>query len=150
MLLSIPADTIKEIAGQLESGMKCFYHIPTGELESYPDEFGGLAGFDEEIWQESIDKVENNYHEYIAFEAMDSHESVNVMETFVCNIAEANTRQRFEDAISYKKPFQNFKQLLVAYPDLRQQWFQFKDQQYRDWVQQQIDSFRSSQADEKT
>jgi hypothetical protein len=43
MSVSIPLETIKEIAQELDMGMKCFYHIPTGELESYPDELKGHA-----------------------------------------------------------------------------------------------------------
>jgi len=140
MPLLISTDRIKEIAKLLESGMRCFYHIPTGDLEYHPDE---LAGFDEEPWQDSIDKVEKNYHEYISFETMDTHESFRMMETFITEIPEENIRQRFEDAISYKKPFQNFKQLLHNYPELRQRWFAFKDQQYMNWVKEQIDAYRS-------
>jgi hypothetical protein len=121
MPISISNEAIKEIAEYLDSGMICFYHIPTGKLEYYPDELKGHAGFDEELWQETIDKVENSYHEYIRFEGMESHESFKIMEAFVAAIAETGTRQRFEDAISFKKPFQNFKQLLLNYPELRQQ-----------------------------
>jgi len=150
MPLLMSTDTIKEIAEQLESGMKCFYHIPTGDVEYYPDELAGHAGFDEEVWQDSIDKVENNYHEYLCFEAMDTHESFRIMETFISDIPEENTRQRFEDAISYRKPFQNFKQLLHNYPELQQQWFAFKEQKYIEWVQEQIDDYSaSSQTDEE-
>ena len=83
MSVSIPLETIKEIAQELDMGMKCFYHIPTGELESYPDELKGHAGFDEELWQASIDKVGENYGEYIPFEGMESHESFRIMEKFV-------------------------------------------------------------------
>ncbi len=31
-MLKISPETIKEIAEQLDCGMKCFYHLPTGEL----------------------------------------------------------------------------------------------------------------------
>ena len=127
MPLVIPHETLKEIAGQLDSGMVCFFHTPTGTLEYYPDEFRGHAGFDEEVWQDTIDKVEENFHKYIKFEAMESRESFDIMEEFISGISDKTTRQRFEDAISYKKPFQNFNQLLHNYPELRQQWFVFKD-----------------------
>src|SRR5580658_7338763 len=111
----ISSEIIKEIAEWLDSGMLCFYHTPTGEIEYYPDILRGHPGFDEEMWQEVIDKVEENYHEYIRFEGMDSHESFKIMENFVSDITEASIRQRFEDAISFTKPFQNFKQLLSIY-----------------------------------
>ncbi len=125
--------------------MKWFYHIPTGELEYYPDELRGHAGFEEEEWQETIDKVENKNYEYISFEGMESHESFRTMETFVAAIGEEKTRQRFEDAISYRQPFQNFKQLLHNYPELRQQWFDHKNQKYIEWVQEQLEIYNSSQ-----
>ena len=149
VMIALPPETIKEIAQQLDAGMKCFYHIPSGSLESYPDELKGNAGFDEELWQESIDKVENNFHEYISFEAMESHDSFRIMETFIGAIPDTKTRQRFEDAISYRKPFQNFKQQLLNYPELRQQWFDFKDQQNIDWVQEQLDACNSSHNEEE-
>jgi len=75
---------------------------------------------------------------------MDTHESFQMMEAFISDIPQENIRQRFKDAISYKKPFQNFKQLLHNYPELRLQWFAFRDQQYMDWVQRQIDDYRAS------
>ena len=143
MPVSIPIEIIKEIAEYLDTGMKCFYHIHTGELEYYPDELKGYAGFEEEMWQESMDKVENNYHEYLSFEGMESHQSFRIMEAFIADMADVKTQQRFEDAISYRKPFQNFKQLLNNYPELRQQWFDYKNQQYIEWVQEQLETYNA-------
>ncbi len=144
MPISIPNEVIKEIAEYLDSGMLCFYHIPTGELEYFPDELRGHAGFEEEMWEDVMDKVENNRHEYIRFEGMESRESFRIMDSFVAAIAETGIRQRFEDAISFKKPFQNFNQLLHNYPELRKQWFEYKNQQYMEWVQDQVESYNSS------
>jgi hypothetical protein len=143
MSVPISKDTLKEIAEYLDSGMKCFYHISTGELEYYPDDLRGHVGMDMEIWQETIDKVANNYTEYILFEGLENHESFRMMEAFVDRIAEANIRQQFEDAIRFKKPFQNFKFLLHDYPLLQQQWFDHKNQQYMKWVCDQLDSYNS-------
>jgi len=115
MAVTVSSETIKEIAELLETGMKCFYHIPDGELVYYPDELNGYAGFNEEPWSDSMDKVEENYHAYLRFETMESHESFQVMETFVANIPDQRIRQRFENAIAFKKPFHNFKFLLLNY-----------------------------------
>ena len=144
-MTSIAPEIIKEIAQYLESGMKCFYHIPTGNLEYYPDDSGGYGGFDEEIGEDVIKKVEKNFHSYIPFENMESRDSFRLLESFISSIAETDIRSRFEDAIGYRKPFQNFNQLLLNYPDLRQQWFDFKNKRFIDWVQKQLDLFNSSQ-----
>jgi hypothetical protein len=66
------------------------------------------------------------------------------METFVGNIADENTKRRFEDAIAFKKPFQNFKQLLYEYPALREEWFRFNEAQQALWVQEQLDVYNNS------
>jgi hypothetical protein len=150
MTVNIPAETLKEIAEQLDMGMKCFYHIPTGELEYFPDELKGHAGFDEEVWEESISKVEENFHEYIRFEGMESHESFGIMEDFVSEITDERIRQRFEDAIGYRKPFQNFKHLLLSYPDLREQWFAYKNHRFIEFVKEQAEAYNHSHKDEES
>lgn len=126
-------------------GMKCFYHKTTGALESYPDELRGHAGFDEEMWEEAIKKVEENYADYICFEAMDGRDSFSMMEDFISVISNENIRLRFEDAIGYKKPFQNFKQLLQNYPDLREQWFAYKEHRYIEFVREQIAGYNATE-----
>jgi CRP-like cAMP-binding protein len=139
MTVVISPKIIKEIADYLDSGMNCYYHIATGSVEYCPNE-----PFELESWQDVMDKIEENPDDYIAFEAMESRESFRMMENFVEGIEDSNTRQRFEDAIAYRKPFQNFKQLLANYPDLRQQWFTCKEQGFIAWVQEQLDARNSA------
>ena len=146
MPVSIPEKMIKEIAEMLDSGMLCFYRIPTGEMEYYPDESRGHAGFDEEPWQEMMDKVENDYLEYIPFAGMESRESFRVMETFVENLSDAYIRQRFTDAISFKKPFQNFNQMLLNYPKLLEEWFTYKSEKYMEWVRDELKKFNGRES----
>ena len=150
MPVNISPETIKEIVEQLDMGMKCFYHIPTGELESFPDELKGHAGFDDELWEESINKVDENFHEYIRFEGMESHESFSIMEDFISMMADEKIRLRFEDAIGYRKPFQNFKHLLLSYPDLREQWFAYKNQRFIDFVKEQAEAYNNSHKDDES
>ena len=126
-------------------GMMCFYHKTTGALESYPDELRGHSGFDEEMWEEAINKVEKNYADYIRFEAMAGRDSFSMMEDFISMISNENIRLRFEDAIGYKKPFQNFKQLLQNYPDLREQWFAYKEHRYIEFVREQVAAYNATE-----
>ena len=149
MAVTISPESLKEIAQELDMGMKCFYHKLTGELKSFPDELKGHAGFDDEIWQDTINEVEMARQNYIAFEAMETDESFRMMETFVGNIEDEKIRRRFEDAITFKKPFQNFKHLLYDYPDLRQQWFLYKDQCHIEWVREQLEVYNSINEDEE-
>jgi len=142
MRINLSPEVIKEIAEQLDTGMKCFYHIPTGEIEYYPDELK-YAGFDEELWEEAMGKVEENYHEYVPFTGMESHESFEIMKDFINEIPDTGIQAKFENAIQRTKPFQQFKDLLLDYPDLRQQWFAYKDRRNIEYVEEQVEAYNS-------
>lgn len=144
MPVQLTPEMTKEIADQLDMGMKCFYHEPTGELEYYPDEFK-YPGFDEELWAEAIDKVEENFHEYVVFTGMESSESFEIMEDFINEIPQEKIRDKFINAIERRKPFQQFKNLLLDYPDLREQWFAYKDKRYIEYVEEQVEAYNSRQ-----
>ncbi len=142
MRINPSPEVIKEIAEQLDTGMNCFYHIPTGEIESYPDELKH-AGFDEELWEETMEKVEENYHEYVRFTGMESHESFEIMEDFINEIPDTSLQAKFKNVIQRRKPFQQFKDLLLDYPDLRQQWFAYKDRRNIEYVEEQVEAYNS-------
>jgi hypothetical protein len=88
----------------------------------------------EDMWTEVTEKIEANPDDYIAFEPMPSPEAFRVMEDFESAIEHSFTHIRFTDALSHKGPFKNFNNLLHDYPELRQQWFTYKDTSYIDYV----------------
>lgn len=149
MQVAISPDQIKEIAQELDAGMRCFYHIPTGEVKSYPDELRGHEGFEVEFWEDIIDQVESFPEEFVTFQSMESFESFRVMETFINHIEEVKIQGQFQDAIALKKPFQQFKYLLIDYPALREQWFDFKNLHLIEYVQQQLKTFNALNNHEK-
>jgi translation elongation factor EF-G len=137
MAIEIKQETLKEIAENLDMGNLCFYHKTTGEVESYPQdlEFSGV----EEMWEDVTGKVESNIEDYIEFEPMTSRDTFKVIENFINTISHVPTQNRFIGAISRKKPFANFNDLLHDYPDLRQQWFTFKLEKYIPFVKAQLE-----------
>jgi hypothetical protein len=139
MAINIKPEIIKEIAETLDTGMLCFYHKTTGELEFYPDEFRN-PGYDGEMWDDVINKVDENYGDYLRFEGMSSRESFKVMESFISDINHIPTHNKFIDAISRKKPFSHFNHLLQYYPELREQWFVYKNERYIEYVKEQIEA----------
>jgi len=138
MAVEIKPEMIKEIADMLDTGMVCFYHKTNGELEYYPDEFRN-PGFDSELWDDVINKVEAHYGDYLRLEGMSSSESFRVMESFISDIDHIPTHNKFIDAISRKKPFRHFSDLLFYYPELRQQWFVYKNERYIEFVKDQLE-----------
>ena len=143
-MLKFSKESIKEIGGQLDSGMVCFYHLRTGELVCFPDELHMAGELEEEVWGEDIAKVNANPGDFLAFPVMKSIESFRLMEAFISTIAEEKIRCRFADVIHRKKPFYHFKNLLTDFPDLRQQWFAYKDQCYQEYIQDQVDDYNAS------
>jgi hypothetical protein len=137
MAIEIKSEKLKEIAEYLDMGMLCFYHKTTGKLESYPKdlEFSGL----EDEWADVTEKMDANLADYLEIEAMGSSQAFRVMESFIDDIDHGPTHNKFIDAISSKKPFQNFNNLLHYYPYLRQQWFAYKLERYIEYVKEQID-----------
>ncbi|MDQ6890055.1 MAG: hypothetical protein M3Z56_07250 [Bacteroidota bacterium] len=108
-MLKISPETIKEIAEQLDCGMKCFYHLPTGELVTYPDELKWGGEIDEEVWGEDLAKIDENFHEYVAFTAMESHESFGVMEDFIEMITEQRVRESLKKSFNAQNLFNSSK-----------------------------------------
>lgn len=142
MAIGIKTETLKEIAEYLAMGMLCFYHKTNGEWVYFPDEleYSGL----EEEWADETGKIEAAPDDYFEFEKMGSRESFKVMERFIGdNISHIPTHNKFIEAISRKKPFANFNHLISYYPDLRQEWFAFKDQSYIEFVKDQLEAYNN-------
>lgn len=83
---------IKEIAELLDCGELCYFHEATGTIEHHPDPNNEY--FDPEPWQETLDRIDANWGEYLQFEKMDSNQSLRVMEDFANSLTDENFRTR--------------------------------------------------------
>ncbi|MEX1192594.1 MAG: UPF0158 family protein [Brumimicrobium sp.] len=134
--MELTKEHIVEIADLLDCGMTCFYHRPTGTIESYPDPDDLF--FESEPWQDTIDKIENDWDNYDRFEKMDSTQGFQVMENFAYALTDKEFSDKIIERLSRRRPFQNFKNLIDS-SDYRQSWFDFKKNAYIDFVKGQID-----------
>lgn len=126
---------IEEIAELLDCGMICFYHRPSGTIESHPDPNGPY--FDPDPWQDLMEKIDSEWMNYVRFEKMDSREGFQVMEDFAYSMTDSKFRDKLLDQLSKRKPFQNFK-FTIDTSEYRQDWFDFKKKAYIDFVKQQL------------
>ena len=129
-------EKIAEIAQQLECGMVCFYHRPTGNIDCHPDPYDPY--FDPEPWQDLIDKIENNRDDYDRFEKIDSTEGFQVMADFAHSLTDRNFKEKILERLARRRPFQNFKTLIDA-SEFRQSWFDFKKRAYVVFVKGQVE-----------
>jgi len=134
--VKITKEQISEIAELLDCGMICFYHRPTGTIESHPDPNSPF--FDPEPWQDTIDRIENDWGNYDRFEKMDSTQGFQLMEDFAYSLTDEKFRDTIIEQLSRRRPFRNFKNLIDS-SDYRQSWFEFKKNAYIDFVKKQIE-----------
>jgi len=136
----LTTEQIKQVADEIECGQNCYWHKPTGELMFIPE---GVENYDSdpgEGWEEELKKLENNPDDYVEIERMRSHESFQVMESFVGTLSSSsNIAQRLTYALGNKKPFQGFKYIIDNSGDARQMWFDFKTQAIKNWVHEKVD-----------
>ncbi len=62
----------------------------------------------------------------IAIPTQDSSAGYLDMEAFIDTVSNPQLRDLLERAINQRRPFQNFKVVLLEYPDVRERWFQFQ------------------------
>ena len=127
---------IKEIAEMLDAGMICYINKETHEIKSLLDLDDMYA--DPEEWEEEYAEINENIDAYFKIEKMSSRESFQIMEAFIDEVQDPRTRNRLIDALNRKSPFRNFKNTVDYNEGIRQQWFEFKERKYEEWVREYI------------
>jgi hypothetical protein len=130
-------EKIKDIADNLEFGMRCFIHSKSKEIKFIPDH-DKHPDMDSEIFAEDDEEIENNFRDYIRIEGMNSHESFKVMRDFIETVDNEVLRERLIHALNRPKPFSNFKFTIDNSGQYRDRWFKFKDKKIMDWVENQL------------
>lgn len=91
-----------------------------------------LADRDDPEWQKEMvlaaDRVEQEYRtRYVSIEKDDPHADYNDMERFISTVDDPELRERLWRAIRGRGAFRYFKDVLWEHPDVREDWFAFKD-----------------------
>lgn len=120
--------------------MRCFLHLKNGKIETTPDFLNSdWFGQDTEPWQETLDKLDENWGDYFEFEKMTSHESFEIMADFAGIVDNQNLQDRLIHALNKSKPFRNFKWEIDNSGEYRQKWFVYKNQRLIEFVKTQIE-----------
>lgn len=145
--MKLTEEQIKDIAEELDCGMRCFYNLKTGEIKTILN-FDNWLGADEEPWEDEIKEIEENWMDLFEFEEMDSRESFSVMADFAESIENAQLREKLINALNRPKPYRNFKWVIDNSGEYRQQWFDYKKSRYIEWVKDQIELYNNRQDEE--
>src|SRR5215210_3205560 len=112
--VQLSPEIIREIAQEIDTGMTCYYHLPTGELFSVPDEdlFSGFEDEDE-LWKEALEKAKRIAGESIVFTDMKTGESFQLMKDFIKDeVADPRVKDALRDSLDRPKPFRRFQDRL--------------------------------------
>lgn len=120
-------------------GMDVYLHKKTGDIIAVPDQFN-MDYAEPGAWDEEIREVENNRDDYLLIQDMPSREAYRVMEDFVSEIEDETTHTVLDVVLNNAKPFRNFKNTLPRFPQVRQEWFNFKKERMNQWVSDQIEA----------
>jgi len=108
---------VKEIAEYLEMGHIVFVNPETLEIDNVPKDYDSMATGIEYDY----DKVED----WIEIEPLESHESYEIMESFVENLPESKEKTKLANAVEGYKPFANFNRL-IHNSEERENWFKYR------------------------
>ena len=126
---------IHEIAEQLDCGNRSFIHKTTGELLFIPD-FDNNPFSDTEFYADEIEKLDSAPDEYIEIPKPDSSESFEIMAKFTERLELKNpVKIELLRALAKKKPFREFKFAIDRAGEYRQEWFIFKMEKLKRWVE---------------
>jgi hypothetical protein len=94
---------------------------------------------DDPDWQKEMmleaDRVEQGYGtRYIRVERDDPYDDYRAMERFIGTVGDAHLRERLWNAIQGRGAFRRFKDLLARHPQVREDWFEFKDARLQERV----------------
>jgi hypothetical protein len=138
-MIKLTKDQIKEIAEQLDCGMRCYVNKETGEIKSVLN-FESWQTDDTEPWGDILNELDENWDKYTEIDRMESHESFELMADFAESVEDRELRDSLINALNKKHPFRNFKWVVDNSGDYRQKWFDFKNQRFIEWVKDHLDS----------
>lgn len=133
--MNLSKEQIKEMAQDLEAGMKLFINKETLEYRSVLDWDDMI---DPEPWDEDIKKIESEWSDYIVIEKMESHESYNVMVDFVDEVNDIRLKEDLIKILNRRSPFANFKAEIES-SDYREEWFAFRTKKYEEYIKEYLD-----------
>jgi len=127
---------VHEIADSLLAGLICFFNPDTLEVEYIPKEWMDDPEEYEAMTGERLESEERKYESWekcIEIAPMNSNESFKVMESFIDELGNQIIQNQLISALNNRKPFANFKSIVES-SAYRQQWFDFREQKWEQYV----------------
>ena len=108
---------VKEIAEYLSMGHIVFVNTETLEIDGIPKDYDSFVS----DYEFDYDKVAD----WIEIKPLESHESYEIMESFVENLPDGKEKEKLSNVINGHKPFANFNRLIHD-SEYREDWFKHR------------------------
>lgn len=140
---NLTKEQIKDLSEQLDLGFQAFFHKTSDELLFVPDP-NRFIDMDMSSWEEELNKLEEDFMDYIKIEGMDSNEKFQVMADFTEELDNKKLRDKLVSALNKHKPFREFKFVIDNAGEYRQMWFDFKNLRNIEWTEDQLVEVKKS------
>ena len=117
--LTIRADELIMAFEDYGTGLRHFFHRQTGEV---------LPLFEEDMDEEDRERLDADPDRYLLIEPVPSWVGYEIMSDFVETLPEGKARCELAAALQQRLPFRRFKDVLLNYPSVREDWFRFHEQ----------------------
>lgn len=141
--MNLSAEKIKRIAEELDFGWVCFLHKKTKKVITMPEPYSDYSSDFESEFPEIAEEIEENFLDYIKIEKMSSRESFQFMEDFVEErVEDIRIKNRLINALSQRKPFRRFKNVLFDYDGALKIWSEYKIMRIGQWVKAYLENYK--------
>jgi hypothetical protein len=127
--LTIRADELIMAFEYHGSDLQHFFDRQTGEV---------LTGF-EDMDEEDKEPLDADPDRYLLIEPVPSWVGYEVMSDFVETLPEGKARRESARALQQKHPFRRFKDVLLNYPTVLEEWFRFHEQAFMKIIQEWLE-----------
>lgn len=128
-MLTIRVDELIMAFEDQGSDLQHFLDIQTGEV---------LSVF-EDMPEEGPESLDPDPDRYLLIEPVPSWMGYEIRRDFVDTLAEGKVRLELARALQQRHPFRRFKDVLLNYPEVREDWFRFHEQAFMKIIQTWLD-----------
>ena len=128
--LTIRADELIMVFEGFGTEMKHFFDRQTGEV---------LSLLEEDMDEEDAERLDADPDRFLLIEPVPSYVGYEVMSDFVDTLPEGKVPRELALALQQRHPFRRFKDVLLNYPKVREEWFRFHEQAFMKIIQAWLD-----------
>ncbi len=119
--LTIRTDELIMAFEDFGTGLQHFFDRQTGEV---------LSLLEEDMDEEDRERLDAEPDRYLLIEPVPSSVGYEIMRDFVETLPEGKVSRELARALQQSLPFRRFKDVLLNYPSVREDWFRFHEQAF--------------------